>query len=137
MHLYINMKQLGKRKNTIDKVAFSYEKAPEDLRELIGEMVKICVADYIDRMDKGEAVLSEEQIEDMSQIGKIAFGIVYGEKKPDVQKAIETAVHGFEDGLFRVFLGDRELENLDEKVEFAEGNEITFIRLTMLAGRMW
>ena len=39
--------------------------------------------------------------------------------------------------MFRVFLGDRELENLDEKVEFAEGNEITFIRLTMLAGRMW
>lgn len=137
MHLYINMKQLGKRKNMVDKVAFSYEKAPEDLRELIGETVKICVADYIDRMDKGEAVLSEEQIEDMSQIGKIAFGIVYGEKKPDVQKAIETAVQGFEDGLFRVFLGDRELENLDEKVEFAEGNEITFIRLTMLAGRMW
>ena len=137
MHLYINMKQLGKRKNMVDKVAFSYEKAPEDLRELIGETVKICVADYIDRMDRGEAVLSEEQIEDMSQIGKIAFGIVYGEKKPDVQKAIETAVHGFEDGLFRVFLGDRELENLDEKVEFVEGNEITFIRLTMLAGRMW
>ena len=137
MHLYINMKQLGKRKNMVDKVAFSYEKAPEDLRELIGETVKICVADYIDRMDKGEAVLSETQIEDMSQIGKIAFGIVYGEKKPDVQKAIETAVQGFEDGLFRVFLGDRELENLDEKVEFAEGNEITFIRLTMLAGRMW
>ena len=137
MHLYINMKQLGKRKNTVDKVAFFFEKAPEDLRELIEETVKICVADYIDRMDKGEAVLSEKQIEDMSQIGKMAFGIVYGEKKPDVQKAVETAVQGFEDGLFRVFLGDRELENLDEKVEFAEGNEITFIRLTMLAGRMW
>ena len=137
MHLYINMKQLGKRKNMVDKVAFFYEKAPESLRELIGETVKLCVADYIDRMDRGEAVLSEKKIEDMSQIGKIAFGIVYGEKKPDVQKAIETAVQGFGDGLFRVFLGDRELENMDEKVEFAEGNEITFIRLTMLAGRMW
>lgn len=137
MHLYINMKQLGKRKNMVDKVAFFYEKVPESLRELIGETVKLCVADYIDRMDRGEAVLSEKKIEDMSQIGKIAFGIVYGEKKPDVQKAIETAVQGFGDGLFRVFLGDRELENMDEKVEFAEGNEITFIRLTMLAGRMW
>lgn len=137
MHLYVNMKQLGKRKNTVDKVAFSYEREPEDLRELIGETVKICVGDYVDRMDRGEAVLSKEQIEDMSQIGKIAFGIVYGEKKPDVQKAVETAVQGFEDGLFRVFLGGRELENLDEKVEFAEGNVITFIRLTMLAGRMW
>ena len=79
MHLYINMKQLGKRKNMVDKVAFFYEKAPESLRELIGETVKICVADYIDRMNRGEAVLSKEQIEDMSQIGKIAFGIVYGE----------------------------------------------------------
>ena len=137
MHLYVNMKQLGKRKNTVDKVAFFYEREPEDLRELIGETVKICVGDYVDRMDKGEAVLSEEQIEDMSQIGKIAFGIVYGEKKPDVQKAVETAIQGFEDGLFRVFLGNRELKNLDEKVAFAEGNEITFIRLTMLAGRMW
>ena len=62
MHLYINMKQLGKRKNMVDKVAFSYEKAPESLRELIGETVKLCVANYIDRMDKGEAVLSKEQI---------------------------------------------------------------------------
>lgn len=53
MHLYINMKQLGKRKNMVDKVAFSYEKAPESLRELIGETVKLCVANYIDRMDKG------------------------------------------------------------------------------------
>ena len=137
MHLYINMKQLGKRKNMVDLVAFFFEYAPECLRDLFGETVMICVGNYIDRMDKGEAVLSKEQIEDMSQSGKIAFGIVYGEKKPDVQKAIETAVQGFEDGLFRVFLGDRELENLDEKVEFAEGNEITFIRLTMLAGRMW
>ena len=42
MHLYINMKQLGKRKNMVDKVAFSYEKAPESLRELIGETVKLC-----------------------------------------------------------------------------------------------
>ena len=63
MHLYINMKQLGKRKNMVDKVAFSYEKAPESLRELIGETVKLCVADYIDRMDRGEAVLSKEQID--------------------------------------------------------------------------
>ena len=92
------MKQLGKRKNMVDKVAFSYEKAPESLRELIGETVKICVANYIDRMDKGEAVLSKEQIEDMSQIGNISFGIVNGEKKPYVKQAIETAVQGFDYG---------------------------------------
>ena len=44
---------------------------------------------------------------------------------------------GFQDGLFRVFLGDTELTELDEKLELQEGDTVTFIRLTMLAGRMW
>lgn len=137
MLLYMNMKQLGKRRNTVDKVPFEYEVNPGTLRELITETVKICVRGYIERMDRGEAVLTNDQIDDMAQIGKIAFGIAYGDKKPDVAQAVETAVTGFEDGLFRVFLGDDELTELDEKVTFAEGDEITFIRLTMLAGRMW
>ena len=127
MLLYMNMKQLGKRRNTVDKVPFEYEAEPETLRELITETVKICVREYIERMDRGEAVLTSDQIDDMARIGK----------KPDVSKAADTAITGFEDGLFRVFLGSEELTELDEKVIFAEGDEITFIRLTMLAGRMW
>ena len=118
MVLYMNMKQLGKR-------------------ELIAETVKLCVSRYIEAMNRGEAVLSNAQIDDMAQIGKIAFGIVYGEKAPGVGKSIETAVLGFQDGLFRVFLGDTELTELDEKLELQEGDTVTFIRLTMLAGRMW
>ena len=133
----MNMKQLGKRKNTVDKVPFAYAKAPESLRELITETVKICVADYIARMDKGDAVLTGEQIDDMAEIGKIAFGIVYGEKKPDADDAVETAVKGYEDGLFRVFRGTEELTELDREEKFDDGDEITFIRLTMLAGRLW
>ena len=43
MLLYMNMKQLGKRRNTVDKVSFEYEAEPETLRELITETVKICV----------------------------------------------------------------------------------------------
>lgn len=88
-------------------------------------------------MDRGDAVLTDEQIDDMGRIGKIAFGIVYGEKKPDVDEAVKTAIQGFEDGLFRVFRGMDELTELDREEKFNEGDEITFIRLTMLAGRMW
>ena len=62
---------------------------------------------------------------------------MYGEKAPDVGKSIETAMLGFQDGLFRVFLGDTELTELDEKLKLQEGDTVTFIRLTMLAGRMW
>ena len=79
MTLYMNIKQLGKRKNTVHKVPFEYANVPGTLRELITETVKICVAQYISRMDRGDAVLTDEQIDDMGRIGKIAFGIVYGE----------------------------------------------------------
>ena len=137
MTLYMNMKQLGKRKDTVHKVPFEYANAPGTLRELITETVKICVAQYISRMERGDEVLTNEEIDDMAAIGKIAFGIVYGEKKPDVNEAVETAVQGFEDGLFRVFRGLDELTDLDREEKFNEGDEITFIRLTMLAGRMW
>ena len=122
MTLYMNIKQLGKRKDTVHKVPFEYEKTPGTLRELITETVKICVAQYISRMDRGDAVLTDEQIDDMSHIGKIAFGIVYGEKKPDVDEAGETAGQGFEDGLFRVFRGMDELTELDREEKFNDGD---------------
>ena len=47
MTLYMNIKQLGKRKDTVHKVPFEYDTAPSTLRELITETVKICVAQYI------------------------------------------------------------------------------------------
>lgn len=69
MVLYMNMKQLGKRRNTVDQVPFTYAAAPGSLRELIAETVKLCVSRYIEAMNRGEAVLSNAQIDDMAQIG--------------------------------------------------------------------
>ena len=43
MVLYMNMKQLGKRRNTVDQVPFTYAVVPGSLRELIAETVKLCV----------------------------------------------------------------------------------------------
>ena len=52
-------------------------------------------------------------------------------------KAVDNALQSFEDGLYRVFLNDDELERLDEEIDVKENDTLTFIRLTMLAGRMW
>ena len=134
MVLYMNMKQLGKRRNTVDQVPFTYAVVPGSLRELIAETVKLCVSRYIEAMNRGEAVLSNAQIDDMAQIGKIAFGIVYGEKAPDVGKSIETAMLGFQDGLFRVFLGDTELTELDEKLELQDWVNRVLPQMYMLKG---
>ena len=47
------------------------------------------------------------------------------------------AIQSFEDGIYRIFLDDRALEQLEEKILLTEGSSLTFVRLTMLAGRMW
>ena len=70
-------------------------------------------------------------------VGKIAFGIIYGEKNPNIQEAIDVAITAFQDGLFRVFINEEEICELDEAINISEEDTVTFIRLTMLAGRMW
>lgn len=138
MTLYINIKQLGKRKNAVEKVPFDYPCTPKTLRELLVETIKLCVASYTGRMEQQDSkVLGKEEMEDMAAVGKIAFGVVYGGKKPDEKTSVSAAIQAFEDGLFRVFLGDTELEELDAPIHLKEGDTLTFIRLTMLAGRLW
>ena len=73
----------------------------------------------------------------MSKVGKIAFGISYGDREQDPESAKVNAINAFEDGTYRVFLNDTELTELDKELEISENDSLTFIRLTMLAGRMW
>ena len=139
MTIKVNIKQLGKKKNKIAGVDFPLSCSPKTVRELIRECVHTCVRQYNERAAKGDNPdpLSSEQIADMSEIGKIAFGINYGDKLPDEEKAVTDAYQAYEDGLFRVFIGEVETRELDSTVSISEGSEVTFIRLVMLAGRMW
>lgn len=139
MKVSVNMKKLGKRKNSIEKVPYELDGTPATVRELIEKMVHVCVGDYNQRMESQELLknLSLAEMEDQAAGGKISFGVNYGEKKADVEQAAENALQCFEDGIYRIFLGTRQLEKLDEAVELTEESELTFVRLTMLAGRMW
>ena len=135
----VNIKQLGKKKNKIADVPFPLQNTPHTVAELIIESVRVCVGEYNSRVDKGETTvpLSNESINDMSEIGKIAFGINYGEKRADETKAIENALQSYEDGLYRIFIGDNEVGTLSDSIDLNENDSVTFIRLTMLTGRMW
>lgn len=140
MILKINLKQIGERKQKIAPVDFEYGRVPETLRDLIIQTVTGCVATYNERVRKGEnntKPLLSEQISDMAHIGRIAFGINYGGREQEEDKAVENALQSFEDGIYRVFLNDSELERLDDQINVHENDSLTFIKLTMLAGRMW
>lgn len=140
MIVKIHLKQIGKRKQTVAPVDFEYLPVPRTVRELITHTVEACVNAYNERVRQGDsrtAPVTEEQISDMASVGKIAFGINYGGREQDTGKAVDNALQSFEDGLYRVFLNDHELERLEEKLDLCEGDSLTFIRLTMLTGRMW
>lgn len=140
MKVKVNLKQIGQRKQKITPVDFEYPTPPQTVRELIELTVQSCVNDYNERVRAGldsAKPLDREQISDMAEIGKVAFGINYGEKEQDLDKAKENALQAFEDGLYRIFSNDNELEGLDTETDIKEGDTLTFIKLTMLAGRMW
>ena len=140
MRLNVQIKQLGARGKKVSPVPFEVEGIPSTAEELIASTVKKCVDEYNERVLKGDIVvspLSERQIKDMADIGRITFGICYGDKQQDVGKAVENAVQAFKDGIVCVFINDVKLLSADQKIELKEDDVLSFIRLTMLAGRIW
>lgn len=139
MKIFVNVKKLGKRKNSITQVPYELPSTPKTVQELIEQIVTLCVQDYNTRLENQELLknLSLAEMEDQAASGKISFGVHYSEKTADRQQAIENALQCFEDGIFRIFCGTNEWKSLDEVIALPEGSELTFIRLTMLSGRMW
>lgn len=140
MTIHINIRQLGKKRNTINAVPFVLPKKPNTVRDLITSVVMVCVAAYNERVRKGETIIrpmTQESLSDMEMIGKLAFGVNYGGKEANEAKAVATALQGFTDGLYRAFLDETELVDLDAPLMIRENDTITFIRLTMLTGSIW
>lgn len=112
---------------------------PATLRELIHACVEVCVSAYFARAEAAQhpAPVGEEAFAAMEELGKFAFGVHYNTNRIDSHQAVETAMQAVEDGLVRVFLEQEELTNPDAPLEIPEGAALTFVRLTMLSGRMW
>ena len=139
MNVYIKLKSVGKRRPVLDKTPYTLPDGIISLRELIEAVVRQEVDAYNERGVENMLApfLTEAEIEDQSTVGKIGFGRLYSDKKADPEKAVETAIQGFEDGLFRVVVGEKEAPELDEPLDINENDTLTFIRLTFLAGRLW
>ena len=57
MTIHINIRQLGKKRNTINAVPFVLPKQPNTVRDLISSVVMVCVAAYNERVRKGETII--------------------------------------------------------------------------------
>ncbi len=138
MYIRVNVKQLGSRRKPPKPQRFYLENVPTTVEMLITEAVRTCVQDYNARLRMTEAQpLSDEAIEQMQEVGKIAFGINYGGKEANLSKAQETAHQAFADGLYKIFIDDVCVEDAMQEIALTEETQVTFIRLTMLSGCMW
>ncbi|NWO18773.1 hypothetical protein [Leptotrichia sp. oral taxon 223] len=139
MKVYVNVKQIGKKKNKIDRKEYKISGEIKTVKELLREFVTINVKKFNEGLIEEDVVpyLTDEKISDLSDAGKISFGVDYNGQKQDLEKAIENALQSYEDGIYRVFVNDEELGKINDKATLKENDELTFVRLTMLAGRMW
>jgi hypothetical protein len=135
--VYANIKSIGKRKPVFERIPYKLPDDIKTLRSLIETIVRLEVAEY-NKKPTGVKLLpflTDEEIEDAKTVGKISFGTIYNSKKANPEKAIETALAGFSDGLFKVLINDCEVDDIDSEIALADGDILTFIKLTFLAGR--
>lgn len=139
MNIYISMKSIGKRKYVISKENVKLPISPGSLRVLLTELITMNVQQLEGKEEDRQLLnyLTETEINHQAYNGKVGFGTIYHTSKPDLTEAIQTAVQAFEDGLFWVFVNSDQIEALDTPLEMVDGDEVVFLRLTMLSGRMW
>lgn len=141
MQITISVKQPGRKHALIDRQLLEIAAIADHpfLRELLLAVVEQQVAAYNNKPLEQHLLpfLTGTQTESLAATGKVGFGSIYNENKADLQKAQDTALQAFEDGLFAVFADEEEIKKLDDKISLNNHTVITFVRLTFLAGSIW
>ncbi len=137
MKIIINIKGLSQKK-VIYKEEVELSNKISTTKDLITELVKINVEKFNRKMDDKDilSIMTNEYIAEATKSGKIGDE-VHGDKRANLEKALDTAYLAFEDGLFYIFVNDEQTQKLDDSLNLKDGDVLTFIKLTMLAGRMW
>ena len=140
MQVRVNVKRIGKRKNAIEARPYEIGEV-RDVGALIAAFVTAEVTRFNARAEVGETALrylTSEEIADAATVGKIGFGADYNGQVQDLDAAIENAHQCYLDGIYRIFINGVEVgDALSAPIALRENDAITFVRLTMLAGRMW
>ena len=140
--LTISGKTLGSRKPLFAdwSIPFSPEWRDEGgltLRDLIARVVRSEVRAFRQRQEERKVfrALTARQIAEGAEKGMIESG---GSEVPlqpvDEDEAVATACQAFEDGLFLVVIDGEDQREIDREVHVQPDSQVTFVRLTLLAG---
>ncbi|PAM94853.1 hypothetical protein B4N84_10405 [Flavobacterium sp. IR1] len=144
MNTTISVKQLGKKHPILQEKVISLDTSESIvsvrtfLELIVKHQVELFHASSFEWEDEDKIHLPKENyLPILTDTGKVGFGAIYNHNKVNIVTAQENAIVAFEDGLYAVFYGDNQLESLDDQIDLAQNNPITFIRLTFLAGSYW
>lgn len=146
MKIYLQHKSPGSTRQPITSCPIELSVRPDTVGALISSIVRTVVSAYNERIDdnltdpdadRHANPMTECQINDLAETGRIAFGFVYNNRTEDPQKAIENALQCHEDGIFKMFLNGKPLGPNESRIEVTDGDTLTIVRLTLLSGRMW
>ena len=152
MKIRINVKGASRKKAAIIQMTCDYPDRQMTVEEFLEETVRQNVREYNARKDAAEILRLfsneggknsplneqfEEHIQNSAASGKVAYGDPMDGRKADEEKAVENALQCFDDGMVALFADGVRYTEREEKIALKELSEVTFIRLTFLAGRMW
>lgn len=140
--LTISGKALGSRKPLFADWSIPFPPEWRDeggltLRDLIARVVRSEVRAFRQRQEERKVfrALTARQIAQGAEKGKIESGGSEVPPQPvDEGEAVATACQAFEDGLFLVVIDGEDQREIDRQVHVRPNSQITFVRLTMLAG---
>ena len=138
MTVFLKIKALSKRKPLIERVPFDIDGPVHTSNELVALIVRRNVDAYNKKAVDAPLFpyLTDDALLNGNVSGKTGFNDRKNKNPQDIDKAVENALTCFGDGIFRLFINSTEA-GFDEPIQLTDGDEITFIRLTMLAGRIW
>lgn len=132
MVIKVLVKSIAKTRG-VESVAYLVDDNINTLNDLI---IDLCNTEITKYENKEFKVLSQEDIDWMVNIGKISFGFKYrDDENVDRNEAFDNALVAFNEGLYRVFINEVEIDSLDCVINLKEDDEVSLIRLTMMTGR--
>ena len=151
MRIRINVKGISRRREAVVQQVREVPDRPmtveEFLRVIVRQEVEACNGDGEDSAllrlfgggagPDGETAGAEQALENMAAEGRVRYGRFPDGKKADVNKAVADALLAFDDGLAALFADGVRYEDRAAVLPLQEDSEVTFVRLTFLAGRMW
>ena len=106
------------------------------LAELLGYVVQAEVLAFTERQSERRLlkVLSEAQLANGLQVGKVSSGGAELAQAVDVDQSLAIAVQAFRDGLYLVIVDAQEVRDLATVLTLHANSRMSFVRLTALVG---